>query len=65
MPIITIETWPLPPERKPELMKKITKVFTEIGIPAQAVTILIHETSLENWGTAGEQHSITYKGMKR
>ncbi len=48
-------------ERKPELMKKITKVFTEIGIPAQAVTILIHETSLDNWGTAGEQHSITYK----
>lgn len=65
MPIITIETWPMPQDRKPELMKKITKVFTEMGIPAQAVTILIHETSLENWGTAGEQHSITYKEMKR
>jgi 4-oxalocrotonate tautomerase len=65
MPIITIETWPMQQERKLELMKKITKVFTEIGIPAQAVTILIHETSLDNWGTAGEQHSITYKDMKR
>lgn len=64
MPIVTIETWPLPPERKPELMKKITKVFTEAGIPSQAVTILIHETQLENWGTAGEQHSITYKDRK-
>jgi len=65
MPIVTIETWPIPQERKPELMKKITKVFTENGIPAQAVTILIHETQLDNWGTAGEQHSITFKDMKR
>jgi 4-oxalocrotonate tautomerase len=65
MPIVTIETWPIPQERKPELMKKITKVFTEVGIPAQAVTILIHETQLDNWGTAGEQHSITFKDMKR
>ena len=41
MPIITVDTWPMPKERKPELMKKITKVFTDWGIPAQAVTILI------------------------
>jgi 4-oxalocrotonate tautomerase family enzyme len=65
MPIVTIETWPISQERKSELMKKITKVFIEWGIPAQAVTILIHETQLDNWGTAGEQHSITYKEMKR
>jgi 4-oxalocrotonate tautomerase family enzyme len=55
----------MPKERKPELIKKITKVFTEYGIPAQAITILIHETQLDNWATAGEQHSITYKDMKR
>jgi 4-oxalocrotonate tautomerase family enzyme len=65
MPIVTIETWPMPPERKPELIKKITKVFMDWGIPAQAVTILIHETPLDNWGTEGEQHSITHKEMKR
>ena len=65
MPIITIETWSMPQERKPEVIQKITKVFTEQGIPTQAVTILIHETPLENWATAGEQHSITYKHMKR
>jgi 4-oxalocrotonate tautomerase len=65
MPIVTIETWPIPQERKPVLIKNITKVFTELGIPAQAVTILIHETQMENWGSAGEQHSLTYKEMKR
>lgn len=48
MPIITIETWPLKAEQKPEMMKKITEVFTGFGIPAQAVTVLIHETQMDN-----------------
>jgi 4-oxalocrotonate tautomerase family enzyme len=65
MPIVNIETWPLKPEQKPVLMKKITEVFTEMGIPAQAVTVVIHETPLENWGSAGEQHSIKFKDLKR
>lgn len=65
MPIVKIETWPMPEERKAELIKKITAVFTEFGIPAQAVTILIHEEKLENWGSGGGQHSIKFKDLKR
>ena len=65
MPIINIETWPLEKEQKPVLIKKITEVFTEIGIPAQAVTVLIHETPLDNWGSAGEQHSVKFKDLKK
>ena len=65
MPIINIETWPLDKESKPILIKKITEVFTEMGIPAQAVTIVIHETELENWGSAGEQHSVKFKDLKK
>lgn len=65
MPIVTIETWPLQKEQKPEIMKKVTEVFTEMGIPAQAVTIVIHETQLENWGSAGEQHSIKFKDLRK
>jgi len=65
MPIITIETWPMKKEDKPVVMKKITDVFVEQGVPAQAVTILIKETPLENWASAGEQHSIKFKDLKR
>jgi len=65
MPIVTIETWPLSKERKPELIKKITEVLTAFGMPAQAVTIVIHETPLDNWGSGGEQHSMKFKDMKR
>ena len=65
MPIITVETWPMEKERKPEIMKKITEIFTGFGIPAQAVTVVIHETPMENWGSAGEQHSVKFKDLKR
>ena len=65
MPIVHIDTWPLEKERKPVIIKKITEVFTEMGIPAQAVTIVIHETGLENWGSAGEQHSVKFKDLKK
>jgi len=65
MPIVNIETWPLEKEQKPEIIKKITEVFTGLGIPSQAVTVIIHETELENWGSAGEQHSVKFKNLKR
>ena len=65
MPIVTIETWPMDKEKKPEVIKKITDVFTEIGIPAQAVTVVIHETALDNWGTAGQQHSVKFKDIRK
>ena len=65
MPIVNIESWPLEKEKKPVIIKKITEVFTEMGIPAQAVTVIIHETELENWGSAGEQHSIKFKNLKK
>jgi len=65
MPIVNIETWPLEKEAKPALIKKITEVFTEMGIPAQAVTVVIHETELDNWGSAGEQHSVKFKDLKK
>jgi len=65
MPIIKIETWPMEPEKKPEVIKKVTEVFTNMGIPEQAITVLIHETELDNWGSGGEQHSVKFKDLKR
>jgi phenylpyruvate tautomerase PptA (4-oxalocrotonate tautomerase family) len=34
-------------------------------MPAQAVTIVIRETPLDNWGSGGEQHSVKFKDLKR
>jgi 4-oxalocrotonate tautomerase family enzyme len=65
MPIINIETWPLEKEQKPVIIKKITDVFTEMGIPAQAVTVVIHETPMDCWGSAGEQHCVKFKNLRK
>ncbi len=65
MPIVKIETWPMEEERKPELIKKITGIFTEWGIPPEAVTVLIRETEMDNWGSGGEQHSVKFKHLKK
>ena len=65
MPVVTVESWPLAKEKKAEIIKRITDVFVETGIPAQAVTVIIHDTPLENWGSAGEQHSVKFKDLKR
>lgn len=62
MPIVEIKTWPLDDEKKATIIKKITEVFTEMGIPAQAVTVVIHEIELDSWGTGGEQHSVKFRG---
>ncbi|MBU1198855.1 MAG: tautomerase family protein [Nanoarchaeota archaeon] len=65
MPIVTIETWPLKNDMKKELIQKITEVFSKTGIPAQAVTIVIHDTPMENWGSGGELHSEKFKDMMK
>lgn len=64
MPIVTVEMWPISNEWKASLMKGITKAFTQVGIPSEAVSIVIHETPKENWGTGGEQHSILHSDQK-
>jgi len=61
MPVVNITSWPMGKERKAKVIKKITEVFTEIGIPAEAVTVIINDLPKENWGTAGEQHSVKFK----
>lgn len=65
MPVVTIETWPMDEERKPIVIKGITDVFAGLGVPPEAVTVVIHETGLSNWGSAGEQHSVKFKNLKR
>jgi len=60
MPIVTVKTWPLKGEERAKIIKEVTNVFVEMGIPAQAVTVIIEEISKENWGTGGEQHSVKF-----
>ncbi|MFH1403373.1 MAG: tautomerase family protein [Candidatus Altiarchaeota archaeon] len=65
MPVVTVESWPMGESRRSELIKGITGVFTSQGIPPEAVTVILHESPMENWGTGGEQHSVKFKDLVR
>lgn len=58
MPVINIDLWGgRDKETKEKIIKGVTKVFTDLGVPAHAVTVILHEISKDNWGSAGEQAS--------
>jgi 4-oxalocrotonate tautomerase len=61
-PIVHVYMWSgLSREAKARIIKGITKVFEELGIPGQAVGVVIHEVPKENWGVGGEQASEKIK----
>ena len=65
MPIVHVYMWSgLSRETKARIIKGITKVFEELGIPGHAVEVVIHEVPKENWGIGGEQASEKFKETK-
>ena len=48
MPVVNITRWPMDKERKAKVVKESTRVFTEMGIPAEAVTVIINDLPKEN-----------------
>lgn len=63
MPVINIKTWPMKNGMKKKMIENVTKAIADLGIPAEAVTVIIEEVPKDNWGTAGEQHSEKFKGI--
>jgi 4-oxalocrotonate tautomerase len=65
MPIVHVYLWSgASKEAKTKIIKGITRVFEDLGIPAQAVQVVIHEVPKENWGTGGEPASEKFKETK-
>ena len=52
MPVVIVEMW----EGKTD-KRGITKAFEEIGVPAEALNIIIHDVPKTNWGLRGGQAS--------
>ncbi len=55
MPVVHVFWWAgREAALKEKAIKGITKAFEDIGIPASAVTVIIHDIPKENWGLGGE-----------
>jgi 4-oxalocrotonate tautomerase len=58
MPIVQVSVWEgISPENKKKIVEGITNVFEEIGVPKEAVTVVIYEAPKSNWATGGQLHS--------
>jgi 4-oxalocrotonate tautomerase len=58
MPLVQVSVWErMSIENKKRTVEGITKVFEELGVPKEAVEIIIYETPKSNWATGGRLHS--------
>ena len=55
MPVVIVEMWDgRTADQKKTVAEGITAVFGKIGIPAEAVHIVIHDVPKENWAVGGK-----------
>ena len=58
VPIIQVSVWEgITPENKKKTVEGITKVFEDMGVPKDAVHIVIYEAPKSNWATGGKLRS--------
>jgi 4-oxalocrotonate tautomerase len=58
MPLVQVTMWSgITEESKKKIAEGITKVFEDLGVPRDAVELLIYETPKTNWATGGKLHS--------
>jgi 4-oxalocrotonate tautomerase len=55
MPVLIVEMQKGPSlEQKKQLVKDLTQAFVKIGVPAEAVQIIVRETPKNCWAESGE-----------
>ncbi len=58
MPIVQVSVWKgMSLENKKKTVEGITRVFEEMGVPKDAVEVVIYEAPKTNWATGGQLHS--------
>jgi len=65
VPVVHVMVWKgFSNAAKKRVISGITNVFVEIGVPREAVEVILHEVPKENWGVGGEQASEKLKDVK-
>jgi 4-oxalocrotonate tautomerase len=64
MPVIHVNVWEGFGQEKAKItIQNITKVFEGLGIPTQAVEVIVHEIQKSHWGIGGEPASEKFKDV--
>ena len=55
MPVVIVDMWDgRTIDQKKILVEGITATFRQIGVPAEAVHVIINDIPKHNWGTGGK-----------
>jgi 4-oxalocrotonate tautomerase len=55
MPVVHVNMWKgISEERVKQIITGITEVFVKMGIPYQAVEVIVHEIPKSHWGIDGK-----------
>jgi len=58
LPVVQVSVWAgMSEENKKKLVEGITKVIAELGVPREAITIIIYEVPKTGWASGGQLHS--------
>ena len=65
MPLVQVTVWAgMSKENKMKVVEGMTKVLEGIGIPREAVTIIIYEAEKTNWASGGQLHSERFADIR-
>jgi 4-oxalocrotonate tautomerase len=64
MPIVHVNVWEgFGREKVKTVIQNITKVFVDLGVPAHAVEVIVHEIPKSHWGIGGESASEKFRDL--
>ena len=64
MPIVHVNVWEgFGEEKAKAVIQNITEVFVDLGIPSQAVEVIVHEIQKTHWGIGGEPASEKFRDI--
>jgi len=64
MPVVHVNVWEgFGKEKTKIVIKNITKVFVDLGIPSEAVEVIVHEIPKTHWGIGGVPASEKFKDI--
>lgn len=58
MPVIQVSIWAGMSEKtKKKVAGGMTRVLMKLGVPKEAITVILYEIPKTNWATGGDLHS--------
>jgi 4-oxalocrotonate tautomerase len=62
LPVVQVSVWTgMSSENKKKIVEGITSVIQEVGVPREAITIIIYEIPKTDWASGGQLHSERFR----